>query len=79
MQGECVAFTCKQYIFMQDKAPCHWSKYTLHYIAKRGVSMFDWLGYSLDLNSILDIWNIMKDKSGKLPKNNKETALEKYS
>ena len=37
LQCECVAFLSKEYIFQQDKAPCHWSKSTLRYIAEKGV------------------------------------------
>ena len=33
-----VAFPCKEYIFMKDKAPWRWSKYTLRYITERGVT-----------------------------------------
>ena len=28
MQCECVAFPCKEYIFMKDKDPWRWSVYT---------------------------------------------------
>ena len=31
--------------------------------------MFDWPGNSEDLTPIEEVWNIMKKKSGKLPKN----------
>ena len=37
--------------------------------------MFDWPGNSADLPPIEEVWNIMKNKSVKLP-NNKKNALE---
>ena len=75
MQVECVAFPCKEYIFMKDKAPWSWTKSTLRYITERVVNVFDWPGNSADLTPIGEVWNIMKKKSGKLP-NIKKTALE---
>ena len=75
MQDECVAFPCKEYIFMKDKTPWSWSKSTLRYITERGVNVSDWPGNSADLTPIEEVLNIMKMKSGKLP-NNKKKALE---
>ena len=75
MQCECIAFPCKEYIFMKDKAPWRWSKSTRRYITERGVNVFDWTGNSADFIPIEKVWNIMKRKSGKLP-NNKEKAFE---
>ena len=76
MQCECVAFPCKEHIFMKDKAPRRWSVFTaLH--KRGGVNVFDWPGTfnSADLTPIEEVWNIMKKKSVKLP-NNKKKALE---
>ena len=75
MQYECVAFPCKEYIFMTDIVPWRWSKSTLRYITERGVNVFDSPGNSADLTQIEEVWNIMKKKSGNLPNNMKE-ALE---
>ena len=52
MQCKCVAFPCKGYIFMKDKAPWHWSKSTQHYITERGVNEFGLPGNSVDLTPI---------------------------
>ena len=57
---------------MKDKAQWRWSKSTLRYITERGVSVFDWPGNSADLTPIEEVWNIMKKKSGKLPKKKKK-------
>ena len=76
MQCEYVAFPCKEYIIMKNKAPWRWSKSTLRYITERGVNVFDWPGNSEYLTSIEEVWNIMKKKSGKLPNNKKEQTLE---
>ena len=40
MQYECVAFPCKECIFMKDKAPGV-GQSTLRYITERGVDVFD--------------------------------------
>ena len=74
MQCECVAFPCKKYIFIKDKAPWR-GQSTLRYIKERGVYVFDWPGNSADLTPIEEVWNIMKKKSVKLP-NNKKKAME---
>ena len=51
MQCECVAFPCKEYIFMKDKVPWRWSVYTaLH--NREGVNVFDWPGNSADLTPV---------------------------
>ena len=56
---------------MKDKVPLRWPKSTLRYITERGVNVFDWPGISGDLTPIKEVWNIMKEKSGKLPNNKK--------
>ena len=58
MQCECVAFHCKEYIFMKDKV----GQSTLRHIKERGDYMFDWPGNSADLTPIEEVWNIMKKK-----------------
>ena len=50
----------RNYIFMQDKAPCHFSASTQRYLADRGVVDLAWPGNSPDLNPIEKVWNIMK-------------------
>ena len=65
MQCEYIAFPCREYIFMQTKVPCPWTKsYVLH--SREGCYSVDWLGISLDLHLIEEAMNYMKKKSGKL-------------
>ena len=59
MQCECVAFPCKEYIFMKDKAPWRWSA-TLRYITESGVNVFAWPGNPADLKPIEEVWNIIE-------------------
>ena len=76
IQSECVAFPCKEYIFMKDKDPWRWSVNTaLHNTKSVDVHVFDMPGNSADLTPIEEVWNILKKKSVKLP-SNKKKALE---
>ena len=60
MQCECVAFPCKEYIFMKDTATWRWTKSTLRYITERGVYVFDWPDNSADLTPIEEIKYLTK-------------------
>ena len=73
MQCECVAFPCKEYIFMKDKVPWRWSKSTLRYIQRGAITCLTGQVRSEDLTPIEEVCNIMKKKSGNLPKIRKQT------
>ena len=71
MQCECVAFPCKEYIFIKDKAQGV-GQSTLRYITERDVNVFDSPGNSADLTLIEAVRNIMKKKYVTLPNNKKK-------
>ena len=52
----------KNYIFMQDIAPCHTSKFTTEFLKRKCISVLPWPGNSPDLNPIENVWKMLKDK-----------------
>jgi len=49
------------YIWMQDNAPSHRSRYTKASLQRRGIPYIRWPRYSPDLNLIEHVWNWMKN------------------
>ena len=50
-----LAYPMLNYIFKHDKAPCHFSASTQHYLVDRGVVVLAWPGNSPDLNPIENV------------------------
>jgi transposase len=50
------------FIFQQDNAGCHVSKYTMEFFNENGINLLEWPAQSLDLNPIEHIWSFMKKK-----------------
>ena len=69
LKCDCLAYPIKNYIFMHDKAPCHFSASTQRFMADRGVDVLPWPGNSPDLNPIEKVWDIMKKQTNKTPNN----------
>ena len=58
IECECVVFPQKGYIFIHDIAPCHNSKRTFQDC--KGIPVLELLEYWRDMNTIENVWNIMK-------------------
>ena len=58
--------------FLQDGAPCHKSRKVMSLLKEQPFSVMDWLGNSLDLNPIENVWGYMKSKL----KKTKMTSLQ---
>ncbi len=52
----------ENYIFMQDKAPCHRATKTTKFLDYNNIELLDWPGYFPDLNQIEKIWSWIKDE-----------------
>ncbi len=63
-------FKDADFIFQQDLAPAHTVKSTKSWLNDHGVGVLDWPANSADLNSIENLWGIVKRKiRNKRPKN----------
>ena len=60
LKCDCLAYHIRNYIFMHDKAPCHFSASTKRYLAVSGVVVLAWPRNSPDLNPTEKVWDIMK-------------------
>ena len=49
-------------IFIQDGAPCIRSKVATEFLKKNKISVMEWFRNNPDLNAIVNLWTIMKDK-----------------
>ena len=70
---------CK--MFMQDGAPCHRSNIVTQSLKSKKIQILVWSGNSPDLDSIENLWTVLKDKvSEKQPTNTKELeeAMEAF-
>ena len=54
---DALLFPMKDGVFMQDKAPAHWSTSTRTYLANVNVPLLPWPGNSPDANPIENIWH----------------------
>jgi len=52
----------ESFIFQQDNAPCHTSKYTISTIEEEGVEILKWPAHSPDISPIEKIWSILKNR-----------------
>ncbi|RPA78956.1 hypothetical protein BJ508DRAFT_200594, partial [Ascobolus immersus RN42] len=72
-------------IFQQDNAPSHTADATLADLAQRGrdflgemgIVPMDWPPFSPDLNPIETLWNIMKDKIGRVLPENQNVSYDR--
>ena len=51
-----MVFPLERAIFMQDKAPAHWSASTRVFLANRNLPLLPWPGNSPDCNPIENVW-----------------------
>ncbi len=58
------------FIFQQDVAPAHTAKGTKSWFNDHGVTVIDWSANSPDLNSIYNLWSIVKRKMRDIRLNN---------
>lgn len=46
------------FLFQQDNAPCHKSRFTMNWFSQQNIEILPWPSRSPDLNPIENIWNM---------------------
>ncbi|GFW66034.1 transposable element Tcb1 transposase [Trichonephila clavipes] len=67
----------ESYIFMQDGAPCHTALSIKAFLAEQNILLLDWPGNSPDMNTIENVWELMKREVAKDVITNKMQLLER--
>ncbi|GFW69298.1 transposable element Tcb2 transposase [Trichonephila clavipes] len=67
----------ESYIFMQDGAPCHTAWSVKAFFAEQNILLLDWLGNSPDMNTIENVWELMKREVAKDVITNETQLLER--
>ncbi|GFV71037.1 transposable element Tcb2 transposase [Trichonephila clavipes] len=65
------------YILMQDGAPCHTARSIKAFLEERNIPLLDWLGNSPDINTIENVWELMKREMAKDVIANKTQIFER--
>ncbi|GFW23434.1 transposable element Tcb2 transposase [Trichonephila clavipes] len=65
------------YIFMQDGAPCHTARSIKAFLAEQNIPLLDWPGNSPDMNTIENVWKLMKREVAKDVITNKTLLSER--
>ena len=66
----------KNYLFQQDNATCHVSKYTQQYLTKNKIKLLNWPSESPDLNIIENVWSYMKRNLSQIQIKNKKDLID---
>ncbi|GFW18667.1 transposable element Tcb2 transposase [Trichonephila clavipes] len=64
-------------IFMQDGAPCHTARSIKAFLTKQNILLLDWPGNSPDMNTIENVWELMKREVAKDVITDKTQLLER--
>ncbi|KAF7687104.1 Transposable element Tcb1 transposase [Cucumispora dikerogammari] len=67
------------FIFQQDNAPAHTARHTASWFRKNSVNVLNWPAQSPDLNSIKNIWSLLKLKLLDYTFSNKKISFEKIT
>ncbi|GFV63129.1 transposable element Tcb2 transposase [Trichonephila clavipes] len=67
----------ESYIFMQDRAPCHTARSIKAFLAEKNIPLLDWPGNSPDMNTIENVWELIKREVAKDVITNKMQLLER--
>ncbi|GFX78224.1 uncharacterized protein TNCV_5135711 [Trichonephila clavipes] len=67
----------ESHIFMQDGAPCHTARSIKTFLAEQNILLLDWPSNSPDMNTIENIWELMKTEVAKDVITNKTQLLER--
>ncbi|GFS87456.1 uncharacterized protein TNCV_207711 [Trichonephila clavipes] len=68
----------EQYIFMQDGASCHTARsIKAFFLAEQNIPLLDWPGNSPNMNTIENVWELMKIEVAKDVITNKTQPLER--
>ena len=72
-------FPNEDFIFMEDRAPCHTVKRLKEFQVQKNIKLLPWTENSPDLNPIENIWELAKREIARDYNNKKKTNWEAYS
>ncbi|GFX16655.1 transposable element Tcb2 transposase [Trichonephila clavipes] len=67
----------ESYIFMQNGAPCHTARSIKAILSEQNIPLLDWPGNRPDMNTIENVWELMKREVAKNVITNKTQLLER--
>lgn len=68
-----------EFLYQQDRAPCHTARSVNRWFAKKGLRILPWPGNSPDMNPIETLWDVLKNEIHEVPITNKTQLIDRLN